>query len=75
MSQVTTITREELRRRAGLFNIGEAAAQLGIAPRRFRYQLECGVVPQPLVRIGSKSRRYYFQEELEPLQRLLVQRQ
>jgi predicted HTH domain antitoxin len=39
MSQVITITREELRRRAGILNIGEAAELIGIQPRRFRYKL------------------------------------
>lgn len=71
MEHTTTITKDELRRRAGLLNIGEAAAQLGVDPRRFRYQLDCGIMPQPTVRIGSKPRRYYSQEALQQLQRLL----
>lgn len=71
MTYTTTITKDELRRRAGILNIGEAAVQLGIDARRFRYHIECGIMPQPTVRIGSKPRRYYSQEALQQLQRLL----
>jgi DNA-binding transcriptional MerR regulator len=73
MNKATTITREALRRRAGFFNIGEAAVLIGIEPRRFRYKLECGVVAKPSIRIGGGARRYYSREELERLQRLLAQ--
>jgi hypothetical protein len=73
MGPTTEITKDELRRRAGLFNVSEAAAHLGMDPRRLRYQLDWGRLPQPTVRIGSKPRRYYSQEALEQLQRLLAQ--
>ena len=74
MGPTTEITKDELRRRAGLLNVSEAAAHLGMNPRRLRYQLDCGGLPQPTVRIGSKPRRYYSQEALEQLQRLLAQK-
>ena len=49
-----TIEKEELRRLAGLFNIEETAAIIGIEPRSLRYDLEAGLVVRPAVQIGTK---------------------
>lgn len=74
MGPTTQITKNELRRRAGLLNVSEAARYLGINPRQFRYRIDSRGWPQPSIRIGSKPRRYYSQEALEQLQRLLAQK-
>jgi hypothetical protein len=58
------LTRDEVRRRAGIFNIAEAATVIGLEPRLFRYELERGRVSGPSIRIGNRSRRYYTAEDL-----------
>lgn len=68
-----TITREEVRRLAGFFNIEEAAVLVGMAPRRFRYQVERGLIVRPSVRIGSKARCYYSREDVECINNILHQ--
>jgi hypothetical protein len=66
----TTLSKDELRQRAGIVNIGEAAAMVGIEPRHFRYQLESGAFARPLIRIGTKPRRYYTLDDVEQIRRL-----
>ena len=64
MRQAQTLTRDELRWRAGILSIGETAAMLGIKPRCFRYQLESGVLPHPSIGIGTAPRRYYSLDQV-----------
>ncbi|MCY2987023.1 MAG: type IV toxin-antitoxin system AbiEi family antitoxin domain-containing protein [Planctomycetota bacterium] len=71
MNNLTRIKTEEVRRLAGLFNIEEAAALLGLEPRRFRYLLEAGLVARPSVAIGNKPRRYYGTTDLIRIRRRL----
>jgi len=59
------LTKDEMRRRAGLFNVAEAATLVGIEPRLFRYQLERGALAGPSTRIGNKPRRYYTADDLD----------
>ena len=66
---LTLRNRTELRRRAGLFTIGEAAEMLGVNHWAFRYQVAAGHLVQPSVRIGSKARRYYTDEDVDQMRR------
>lgn len=65
------LTRDEVRRRAGIFNIAEAATVIGLEPRLFRYELERGRVSGPSIRIGNRSRRYYTVEDLATIRAML----
>jgi DNA-binding transcriptional MerR regulator len=67
-----SITKADLRYRAGLLNILEVAKLVGIPERRFRYLIECECVFQPQTRIGKRRRAYYTTEEIEQIQGLLI---
>lgn len=69
------VTRDELRRKAGLFNIAEVADIIGIKRRLFRYELERGRVAFPSVRIGTRNRRFYTAEDLEAIKAVLKEEQ
>lgn len=69
MVMATVISKEDLRRQAGLFNIEEAAEFIGVRPRLFRYDLTQGRVFRPSIRIGIKRRCYYTVAEVEELRR------
>ncbi len=69
-----TIEKEELRRLAGLFNIEETAAIIGIEPRSLRYDLERGLVVRPAVQIGTKPRRYYRTEDVKRIRDALARK-
>ena len=63
-----SITKNDLRYRAGLLNILEVAKLVGVPERRFRYLIESQCVFQPQTRIGRKRRAYYTTEEIEQIQ-------
>jgi len=73
MAQI--LTRDEVRRRAGLFTVTEAATLFEMRPRRLRYYLECGLVACPSIRIANKPRRYYAAEDLATIKATLKERQ
>jgi hypothetical protein len=63
-----TITKEELRHLAGLYDIDEMAEVLGIHKKRqFYYLIERGKVKPPAIEIGSRNRRYYLREDVEAI--------
>jgi len=67
-----SITKADLRHKAGLLNIIEVAGFVGIPERRFRYLIESQCVFQPQTRIGKRRRAYYTTEEIEQIQGLLI---
>lgn len=67
----TTLSTADLRHRAGLMNIGEAAALLGLRERRFRYMLESARIFRPHTRIGKRRRGYYTTGEILEIRRLI----
>lgn len=67
----TTLSTADLRHRAGLLNIGEAAALLGLGERRFRYLLESDRIFRPQTRIGTRRRGYYTTGEIQKIRRMI----
>jgi DNA-binding transcriptional MerR regulator len=66
-----TLSIIDLRHRAGLMNIGEAADLLGLTERRFRYLLESARIFRPQTRIGKRRRGYYTTSEIQEIRRLI----
>jgi hypothetical protein len=66
-----TLSVVDLRRKAGLLNVVEAADLLGLPLRRFRYLLESSRVFRPQTRIGRKARPYYTTTEVEGIRERL----
>lgn len=71
----TTLSTADLRHRAGLMNIGEVAALLGLSERRFRYLLESARIFRPQTRIGAQRRGYYTTSEIQKIRRLIEKTQ
>jgi hypothetical protein len=68
----STITKDELRHLAGVYDIGEVAEELGIErKRRLYYLIECGRIEPPAITIGMQRRRYYSREDLEAIRQSL----
>ena len=62
-----TLSVVDLRRRAGLLNIGEVADLLGLPERKFRYLLESSRLFRPQVKIDRRRRGYYTTEDIAQL--------
>ena len=71
MDSNTTLSVIDLRHRAGLLNICEAADSLGLPERRFRYLLESRRLFRPQVRIDRRRRGYYTVEEISQIRDLI----
>jgi len=59
------ITAEERRSVLGLFNISEAARQLGVPVRKMHWEITAGRLPSPRIRLGR--RLYYRADDLKTL--------
>ena len=51
------VTAQERRTVLGLFNVSEAARQLGVPVRKMHWEITAGRLPTPRIRLG---RRLYF---------------
>jgi transposase-like protein len=61
------VTAEERRRTLRLFNVSEAARQIGVPVPEMHRWISAGRLPMPQVRLGK--RRYYTQEDIVLLTR------
>ena len=66
-----TLSIIEVRRQAGLLNIGEVAKLIGLPDRRFRYLLESAKIFRPQTRIGRRERGYYTADEIAEIRGLI----
>ncbi len=64
---ITNIDREEVRRRAGFFNVAETIRIAGADEWSYRYQLLLRTIPRPSIRIGGTPRLYYTAAEVEEI--------
>lgn len=68
METITCVRdRHDLRRKAGLLTIQEAAQRIGANHWRLRYLIAVGRAFGPSVQIGGKPRRYYLIGQLDEL--------
>lgn len=72
---VRTVSREWLRRQAGLFTIQELADSLDVNHWHLRHEISQGRVFRPSTRIGSKRRCYYTAAEVEEIRRRFSENQ
>ena len=61
------ITADERRSVLGLFNVSEAARQLGVPVRKMHWNVTAGHLPSPGIRLGK--RLYYSMDDLDILDR------
>ena len=61
------VTAGERRRILKLFNVSEAARQIGVPVPEMHRRISAGHLPMPQVRLGK--RRYYTQDDLNALTR------
>jgi hypothetical protein len=66
---MNTISKQTLRREAGLLTIGEMAELLGCRQRCFYHQVAMGRVNRPSTRNGTKRRRYYTAFDIEKVRK------
>lgn len=71
MNSHMTLSVIDLRHRAGLLNIGEAADLIGLPERRFRYLIESDRLFRPQMRIDRRRRGYYTAADIAQIRDLI----
>ena len=66
------VTAPERRSVLGLFNVSEAARELGIPVRKMHWEISAGRLPAPQIRLGK--RLYFAADDLKSLARQCAQR-
>ena len=66
------VTAPERRSVLGLFNVSEAARELGIPVRKMHWDITAGHLPAPRIRLGK--RLYFAAADLEALAQRCAQR-
>ena len=61
------VEKKDLRRRAGLYTLHDAADALGISYWSLYHHITVGHVARPCSRIKGRPRRYYAEEDVERL--------
>ena len=66
------VTAPERRNVLGLFNVSEAARELGVPVRKMHWEITAGRLPAPRIRLGK--RLYFTADDLETLARQCAKR-